>query len=159
MPETTAVDERQQPRPRAVPLPHDYTVSLHALSDGSGVLTAGARPQIAGGPPPQFGGQPDWWSPEHLLLSAVSLCLMATFQAFMARQPFEVRRYASTVKGMLDKTADGIVFTSIVIDVAFETAAERVDEATRLLEKAKRHCIVSNALRTPVDLRVSTTVA
>jgi hypothetical protein len=83
----------------------------------------------------------------------------ATFQAFMARQDFEVRHYASTVKGMLDETPDGIVFTSIVIEVAFETPAERVDEATRLLEAAKRHCIVSNALRTPVDLRVSTTVA
>jgi organic hydroperoxide reductase OsmC/OhrA len=128
-------------------------------ADGSGVVSAGTRPAIVGGTPPQFGGRPEWWSPEHLLLSAVSLCLMSTFQVFMARQPFEVRRFSSLVKGILDKTAAGIAFTSIVIEVELETAAERIEDAKRLLESAKRHCIVANALKTPVDLRIAATAA
>ena len=34
---------------------------------------AGPRPaSIEAGAPPEFGGQDSWWSPEHLLLSALS---------------------------------------------------------------------------------------
>jgi organic hydroperoxide reductase OsmC/OhrA len=140
-------------------LPHEYEVAVAWGADGSGVVSAGTRPVILGGPPPQFGGRPELWSPEHLLLSAVSLCLMSTFQAFLARQPFRLHRCSSLVKGILDKTAGGIAFSSIVIQVDFEAPAHRVDDVKRLLETAKRHCIVSNALRTPVDLRISGKVA
>jgi organic hydroperoxide reductase OsmC/OhrA len=129
-------------------------VAVRLEADGAGLLTAGARPAIIGGAPPQFGGEAAWWSPEHLLLAAVNLCLMTTFQAFVSRQALEVRRYQSLVKGILEKTPAGIVFTSIVVDVELETAAERVEDAKRLLESAKHYCIVSHALKTPVDLRI-----
>jgi organic hydroperoxide reductase OsmC/OhrA len=79
---------------------------------------------------------------------------MSTFRVFLHRQPFQVRRYSSLVKGILDKTAAGIAFTSIVLEVEFEAPAAHIEEAKRLLENAKRHCIVANALKTPVDLRI-----
>jgi organic hydroperoxide reductase OsmC/OhrA len=155
----SGVQDQERSRPRAVPLPHQYEVEVGWAPDGSGVVTAGSRPAILGGPPPEFGGQPELWSPEHLLLSALSLCLMSTFQVFLARQPFRVHRCSSRVKGILDKTAAGIAFASIVIDVDVEAAAHRVDDVKRLLETAKRHCIVANALKTPVDLRITAKAA
>jgi organic hydroperoxide reductase OsmC/OhrA len=123
------------------------------------VVTAGQRPVILAGLPPEFGGRPDSWSPEHLLLSAISVCLMATFQVFLARQPFRVHRCSSRVRGVLDESAVGIAFTSIVIEVDFEAAAHRIGDVKRLLETAKRHCIVANALKTPVELKFSAKAA
>lgn len=143
------------PKPRMTPLPHDYEVSLQWSAGGSGELSAGSRPAIVTGPPPQFGGEPEWWSPEHLLLAAVSSCLMTTFGAFAAKRKLDLRHYSSVVKGMLAKTPTGIMFTSIVIGVDLIAAPERLVEAVRLLEDAKHYCIVANALKTPVDLRIS----
>jgi organic hydroperoxide reductase OsmC/OhrA len=145
----------ESPKPRVTPLPHDYEVSLQWEAGRTGLLSSDSRAAIVTGPPPQFGGEPEWWSPEHLLLSAVSSCLMTTFQAFAARQTLGVQRYSSAVKGMLAKTPTGITFTSIVISVELTAAPDRLVDAVRLLEEAKRHCIVANALKTPVDLRIT----
>jgi organic hydroperoxide reductase OsmC/OhrA len=155
----SAVQERERSSPRAIPLPHEYEVSVGWGPDGSGVVTAGIRPEILGGPPPQFGGRAELWSPEHLLLSALSLCLMSTFHVFLSRQPFCVTHCSSRVKGVLVKTATSIAFSSIVIEVEFEAAAHRIEDVKRLLDTAKRHCIVANALKTPVELRISAKAA
>lgn len=153
------VQEQERSSPRTIPLPHEYEVSVGWEPDGSGVVTAGSRPVILGGPPPQFGGRAELWSPEHLLLSALSLCLMSTFQVFLSRQPYCVIHCSSHVKGVLEKTAAGIAFSSIVIDVDVEAAAHRIEDVKRLLETAKRHCIVANALKTPVYLKITAKAA
>jgi organic hydroperoxide reductase OsmC/OhrA len=155
MTELLAVAPAEKPKAKMAPLPHDYEVSLEWDPPSAGRLSAGSRPTIVTGPPPQFGGEAEWWSPEHLLLSAVSSCLMTTFQAFAAKHALELQRYSSMVKGMLAKTPTGLTFTSIVINVELVAAPERLAEAVRLLEDAKRHCIVASALKTPVDLRIS----
>ena len=135
----------------ASPFPHHYDVRVFAGA-GSAVLAGGNRPNIAAGPPPEFDGSDQWWSPEHLLLSAAGLCLMTTFQAFAARAHLEVASYESRVEGVLDKTSAGLVFTSIQITVDLRVAdADRV-RAEQLLQTAKRHCIVSNALKPAVEV-------
>jgi organic hydroperoxide reductase OsmC/OhrA len=131
--------------------PHHYDVEVTAGTTGA-VVAAGRRPEIAGGPPPEFDGRPEWWSPEHLLLSAVGLCLMTTFQAFAARAGLRVARYESRVDGILDKTPSGLSFTSIRVAVDLGVAGEDRERADQLLHSAKRHCIVSNALKTPVEV-------
>jgi len=147
------------PRPKVMPLPHSYGVSVRSEGPGRGVLEAGSRPAIVAGLPPEFGGDAERWSPEHLLLSAVSLCLMNTFQVFAERRGLSVGAYSSVVKGILDKTSAGPVFTSIVVVVDLEAPPSMREEAWRVLEDAKHHCIAANALRTPVDVRLVTAAA
>jgi hypothetical protein len=53
----------------ASPFPHHYDVKL-VVGNGSAILTGRSRPAIVGGPPPEFDGRAEWWSPEHLLLSS-----------------------------------------------------------------------------------------
>jgi organic hydroperoxide reductase OsmC/OhrA len=138
--------------------PHHYDVEVVAGSDGA-VLTGGRRPPVIGGPPPEFDGRADWWSPEHLLLSAVGLCLKTTFEAFAARAGLPIVRYASRVDGVLDKTAAGLVFTSIRVVVDLGVAEADRARAEQLLASAKRHCIVSNALKTAVEVESVVAVA
>lgn len=132
------------------PFPHHYQVDLLAGDDGTAILAAGSRASIRGGPPPEFGGDPGPWSPEHLFLSSVALCLMTTFQAFTTRAGVPVARYESHVEGSLDKTRDGLAFTDIVVRVDLQVDESAAERAGQLLETAKKHCIVSNAVKPAV---------
>jgi organic hydroperoxide reductase OsmC/OhrA len=138
----------------AHPFPHSYEVALSWPGEGGVEIAADPRPRLTGGAPAEFDGRGDWWSPEHLLLSSLSLCLTTTFQAVAARSRVAVRDYRCRARALLDKTPNGLVFTEIVLEVAVEVdpgLAERVEE---LLRKAKTHCIVSNALKPEVRLEV-----
>lgn len=134
------------------PFPHRYVVSLKQDAASNATLVAPPRPAIAGGPPPEFGGNAEWWSPEHLLLSAASLCLMTTFQALAKRAHLDVHRYTATVEGVLDKTPEGLVFTSITHRVRIVVGPEQIAKTQDVIGSAKKHCIVSNSLKTPVTV-------
>lgn len=143
----------------AAPFPHHYEVTLQGQPDSSGVLSAAGRPPILGGAPPEFDGRPEWWSPEHLLLSSVTLCLMTTLQALAGRAKIPLARYESRIRGTLEKTAAGIVFTEIVATMEVTVAEEHRERLTTLIESAKRYCIVSNALKVPVTVNAEVTTA
>jgi organic hydroperoxide reductase OsmC/OhrA len=138
---------------RRAPFPHHYEIALSGAGPGV-TLGAGLRPTIEGGAPDTFGGRDDWWSPEHLLLASLGLCLKTTFDAFAAKDKLDVRAYASRARGVLDKTPAGLVFTSLVVEVDLEVAADTA-RAERVLEAAKHWCIVSNALKAPVEVSVN----
>jgi organic hydroperoxide reductase OsmC/OhrA len=136
----------------ASPFPHHYDVRLFA-GNGSAILAGGNRPDIIGGPPPEFDGSDRWWSPEHLLLSSVALCLMTTFQVLARRADLHVAAYDSRVDGVLDKTAAGLAFTSIRLTVELRVAESDRARAQELLQTSKRYCIVANALKPAVELQ------
>jgi organic hydroperoxide reductase OsmC/OhrA len=136
------------------PFPHHYRAALRWTAEGTD-LTAGSRPVLQGDAPPEFGGDERRWSPEHLLLASLSLCLLTTFQSVVRKAKLEVLGYAADVEGVLDKTPAGLGFVSLTLIVHVEVAAGEVDRARRLLETAHKHCIVANALRPPVHLDAS----
>jgi organic hydroperoxide reductase OsmC/OhrA len=133
------------------PFPHHYHVRVEGGTGGA-VVSAAPRPEFRAGAPAEFGGRDDWWSPEHLLLSAAGLCLKTTFEAFAGRARVPVMAYTSRVLGTLDKTPQGLGFTSVAIEVEVVVAPEHVNQAGELLQTAKKHCIVANALKAPVEL-------
>ena len=135
------------------PLPHLYAVTLIGEGGPRGTLGAGPRPSLAGGPPPEFGGTDQVWSPEHLLLASASLCLMTTYAAIAAKSKLEYAGYESRAEGTLDKTPEGLRFTRIALKVTVRCAD--TEKASRLLDMAKKHCIVSNSLRQPVEVEGS----
>lgn len=135
------------------PFPHRYEVTLAWKAGRHASLIAPPRPIILGGAPPEFDGTAEVWSPEHLLLSSASLCLMTTFQAIAARSKLEVASYDSQAEGILDKTPEGLLFTRVRLKVA--VGSPDSEKAARLLELAKKHCIVANSLKVPVELEVA----
>jgi organic hydroperoxide reductase OsmC/OhrA len=137
------------------PFPHRYETTLVWEGGSRGALSSGARPVLIGGPPPEFDGEAGWWSPEHLLLSAANLCLMTTYLALVRKVGLAIAQYRGRAEGILEKTSEGIVFTRIVLRVEIQAPAERLEEARRLLESAKKYCIVSNALKRPVDVEAA----
>lgn len=134
------------------PFPHQYNTSLEWTADATAKLVAAPRPTILGGPPPEFDGPDHVWSPEHLLLNAVNLCLMTTFIAIGRKNHVEVLKYSSEAKAALDKTKDGIQFTSIHLSVDLKVPGGQKEQAEKTLLLAKKHCLISNALKTEVTI-------
>jgi organic hydroperoxide reductase OsmC/OhrA len=134
------------------PFPHRYEAGLRWEGQEGAVIHAQPRPLIVGGAPPEFGGRESWWSPEHLLLSSLNLCLMATFKSLAERARLSVANYSSRAEGVLDKTEAGLGFTSVTLHVEMAVDPAQVETADRLLLAAKKHCIVANSLKAPVGL-------
>ena len=75
--------------------------------------------------------------------------MLTTFEAFAARDGIEIHEWDATVTGTVERTPEGLMFTSIVlgIDMQLDGAVENVE---RTLEDAKQYCLVLNSLRVPV---------
>jgi organic hydroperoxide reductase OsmC/OhrA len=86
------------------------------------------------------------------VLAALAQCFMLTWIALNKRSQIPLKSWESTGESVLDKTKDGLVFTSFKISVTLKTDAARVEEARKLLDLAKKHCIIANALKTPATL-------
>ncbi len=135
------------------PFPHHYDASLTWKSGEFSELSAGPRPIIPGGPPAQFDGTDETrWSPEHLILAALSQCLMLTWVSLNKRSQIPLKGWESKGESTLDKTREGLVFTSFKLAVTLKTEAGREDEARKLLDTAKKYCVIANALKTPTSL-------
>jgi organic hydroperoxide reductase OsmC/OhrA len=144
----------------ATQFPHRYDVTLAWEGRGGAALTAGPRPAIEGGAPAEFDGKDAWWSPEHLLLSSLNLCLMTAFQSVTEKARLPIDHYDSRAEARLDHTRAGLVFTGLVIRVNVKVATtDDIEKARHLLLKAKSHCVVANALMPPVHLDATVTAS
>ena len=132
---------------KIAPFPHRYEV---ALADA--LITAGPRPPIAAGSPPQFGGSDRVWSPEELLVASVLECLWTTFDAYARHDGLVVKSWAGRGTGVLEKGTPIPTFSSIALEVELTVAPEDDERARRLLQTAEQRCIVTNALKVPVTL-------
>jgi organic hydroperoxide reductase OsmC/OhrA len=136
------------------PFPHHYEVKVKLADEqnAEGMLESVDVPAVIVGPPPQFDGRPGHHSPEDLLLAAVASCHMTTLVALARRKGLPLKTYAVTASGTLEKTRDGLRFTSIRLHVEASTDPGREADLEQLIDLAENHCIVSNALRLDVEL-------
>jgi organic hydroperoxide reductase OsmC/OhrA len=128
-----------------VPFSQRYSASLSRTYASRARIEAPPRPALHGGPY----GSADAWSPEHMLLSSLGLCMLTTFEAFAVRDGIEILAWDAKVSGIVEHTPEGLMFTSIVLglDIALTGNVAHVEET---LEDAKQHCLVLNSLRIPV---------
>lgn len=91
------------------------------------------------------------------MLSSLGICMLTTFEAFAARDGIEVSQWNATVNGTVERTPEGLMFTSIVLGIDM-TIGGRVDNVGKTLEDAKQYCLVLNSLRVPVvvETQIST---
>ncbi len=97
----------------------------------------------------QLDGDTTAWSPEHLVLSSLGICMLTTFEAFAARDGIELLSWDAHAKGEVDRTPEGLMFTSIVMVIDLEITGH-VERVAKTLEDTKLYCLVLNSLRVPV---------
>lgn len=125
-----------------------YHAHAHWTLHKRGILEAENIPRTVNfAAPPEFGGEPGLWTPEHLLLGAVATCYVATFRAIAEKSKLVADHLEVFVDGVLAKDSGGFRFTEItlrpVITVERQEDAER---AQRIAEKAERGCLISRSL-------------
>ena len=131
------------------PFPHHYRAQISRTFASRARVEAPPRPSLHGGPSSQFDGDAGAWSPEHLILSSLGICMLTTFEAFAARDGIELARWDATINGTVERTPEGLMFTSIVLSIDMEISGN-VDRVSQTLEDAKQYCLVLNSLRVPV---------
>ena len=132
---------------------HVYPVEIDWLRGREGFVTsAEGLPGFRVGSPPEFGGRPGIWTPEHLLVGAVASCFMTTFLAVAELSHVEIVDLAVPAEGTLVRGEDRRYrFERVVLTPRVELAreADRA-KAERLVEKAEAACLVTRSLSAEV---------
>jgi peroxiredoxin-like protein len=133
---------------------HFYHTEVGWMGQRRGYLRSSADlPVLEVASPPEFHGHEHTWTPEHLFVASLNSCYMATFVAMAELSKLDVVSFTSSAVGKLEKTAQGLQITEIVLKpklvIQYEYDAER---AQRILEKAQANCLISNSISTEVKL-------
>ena len=121
---------------------HRYHVVAWWTSGRTGIAKADSAPNaIHFTAPPEFGGLEGRWTPEDLLLCAV------TFHTIARYAKFEYTDLGVEAEAVVNRADSGYNFSEIVIRPQLTISREQERErALELLQKAKALCLVSRAL-------------
>ena len=140
---------------------YDYPVIIRWSFGKEGWAESGSLPPVEVAAPPEFGGPPGYWSPEHLFVSAVASCLMTTFAAIARNSNLEFVSLEVPAVGRLTCGEDHRYrMQEIVLRPRLVVAREQDQtRAVRILEKAHQGCLITNSIRSEVKLEPVVQVA
>ena len=127
-----------------------FEVQLNWQQGYKGILTANdVKDIIHVATPPEFGGNvPDMWSPEHLFLSSLSSCFMATYLAIAEKRKLAITDFECNVIGQIHLIEGHLEFTTIdLFPKIFVENEEMIPVANEVMMKAYKHCIVANSMK------------
>jgi peroxiredoxin-like protein len=141
-------------------LPHHYIVTASGSPDGEVELQSEALPVLRSAPPIEFDGPGNRWSPESLLVAAVSDCFVLTFRAVARASKLAWMSLECETVGTLDRVDRTTQFTRFEIHAHLTVPSETDGERARvLLEKAERGCLITNSLKGDAHLTAEIAVA
>ena len=117
-------------------------------------LVGAGLPPIDAGAPPEFKGRGDVWSPEHLLVASLNSCYILTLLAIAEASNISLAGVSSTARGKLEKVqGGGFQITDIVVKPRVLLASVNdLDRMSRVLQKAKENCFVSNSIKSAIKI-------
>jgi peroxiredoxin-like protein len=131
-----------------------YETEIDWRAEKEGKLSSPGLPSLTVSAPPQFKGSAGQWTPEHLLVGSVNTCFMLTFFTIIENSKIPVISFSSTARGKLEKVKGAdYQMTEIIIKprVVIESAQDLV-RMTRVLEKTKENCFVTNSIKSAVKI-------
>jgi peroxiredoxin-like protein len=132
---------------------HYYEVDLDWQSDRKGKIRSPVLNQtIEVATPPEFPkGIAGIWSPEHLLVAAVSSCLMTTFLAIAENSKLEFASFTCNANGKLEKIDGKFMISEIVLrpELIIKNESDK-EKALKVLEKSEAACLISNSVRSKI---------
>lgn len=104
--------------------------------------------------PPEFPkGVPNIWSPEHLFVASVNVCLMTTFTAIAENSKLDFTDYECDGKGKLEKVDGKFVISEIVLKPKITVNDDKsIERAERIIKKSEAVCLISNSVKTEIKL-------
>ena len=140
-------------------LPHRYVVTASAAGAENVVLCSDGIPDLETAGPPQFGGPGDVWSPETLLVGAVSDCFVLSFRAIARKAGLDWIALTATADGTLDKVDGCSRFTSLAVRARLTIPPGTSEsKAAAIMQKAEKYCLITNSLKAESTLETSVRV-
>ena len=129
-----------------------FEVKLNWFSGTRGLLTAkGASGAIQVATPPEFGGEANSWSPEHLFLSSIIGCFMSTYMAFAKKLAFKILKLECSAIGQIEIIEGKYKFTHINLYPQLFVANEIIKEKAKIaLDKTQQYCLISNSVNATI---------
>ena len=133
---------------------HNYNLNLKWTEGRIGEFTSDQVPNLTVATPPQFPkGVPDIWSPEHLIVGAVSSCLMTTFVAIAENSNLQFSSFECGAEGIVEKVDGKFMVSEINLKPKVVIKQEKDKErANRIVDKAENACLISNSVRSKINL-------
>lgn len=140
---------------------YEYEDTVEWSAGRRGRVGFGGVAPLTVGPPPEFDGEAGMWNPEQLLLASAASCLLTTFVAVARKMRLDFVSYESRATAQLTRGPDGkFAITGIQHFPRIGVRAPGdVDRANRAVEKAEAHCLISNSLKYPTEVRAVVHVA
>lgn len=129
-----------------------YEAEVQWTGERRGELRSPSLPALQVAAPPEFQGHEGTWTPEHLYVASVNACFMTTFLAVAQNSKLEIVSFSANARGALEKVEGlGYQMTEIVIRPQLVVRSSHdLERAARILEKAKKNCLISNSIKTVV---------
>lgn len=144
---------------------HEYPIHVEWSGgrDGSGNWTAehsGATLPIA--VPPEFQGPGGATNPEELLTSAIASCYTITFGIIAQNRKLPVQSLNVEAVGQVEQNGPTFKYIGITVKPKITLSAEATDDHIKMAEdmahKADSYCIVTNAVRGNIEIKVEPNV-
>jgi organic hydroperoxide reductase OsmC/OhrA len=118
-----------------------------------GTLSAGAKPDITVGSPPEFKGEATNWSPEEMLVGSLNTCMMLTFLTLAQARGLTPVGYESEAEGLLENVEGKYRITEITVRprVVIERDAQ-LELARETMKGVEAQCFISNSITSRVKL-------
>jgi peroxiredoxin-like protein len=138
-----------------------YSTEIEWTGERHGDLRAPVLPELRVDAPPEFKGHEGVWTPEHLFVGAVNSCFMTTFLAIAENSKLNFVSFKADAQGKLEKQdGQGLMITEIVLRPKLMVSDARdAERASRILEKAEKHCLISNSVKTEIRLEAEVSFA
>jgi len=117
-------------------------------------FTAEGKPAIQGSSDPAFRGDPSRYSPEDLLVAALSSCHMLWYLHLCADRGVNVSAYSDSASGVMEEGVDGSgAFVRVLLKpkVTISAGSDAV-LAKSLHEEAHRFCFIAKSVNFPVEI-------
>lgn len=134
---------------------YPYRTRIEWKTRRRAALRSEGLPEMEVSTPPEFKGEPGYWTPEHLYVAAIESCLMGTFIGIADKSGVQVTAYRSSATGVMKTAETGLQFTGIEIDVTVELQDESSrSRAESVMDRALGSCPIGKSVTAP--LRVNT---
>jgi organic hydroperoxide reductase OsmC/OhrA len=130
-----------------------YQSDVDWKSGRRAVISSEGRPDIEVSSPPEFKGDPGFWTPEDMFVASVNLCTLMTFVAFAQRKELDFVSYESAAEGVLEFVEGKYRFTEVILHPHLVLKSESdIGRAQQILDDAHKGCLVTNSLTATVKV-------
>lgn len=133
---------------------HYYKTNVKWDEGRIGTLSSPTLESFKVATPPEFPkGVPNTWSPEHLYVASINICLMTTFVAVAENSKLEFETYSCESIGKLEKIDGKFMISEIELIPEIKIKNEKdIERAERIIHKSDNLCLISNSVKTKIVL-------